>query len=70
MKSAWRKTHWGKWTFWRKVRHVLAVIGSLLSVAVMFLFAVYSILMMFGLWGFILHVRDAILLGIMHGLFG
>ena len=33
--SRWKKANWDKWTFWHKVRHVLAVIGSLICVAIM-----------------------------------
>ena len=33
--STWKKANWDKWTFWHKVRHVLAVIVSLLCVAIM-----------------------------------
>jgi hypothetical protein len=33
--SRWKKANWDKWTFWHKVRHVLAVIASLLCVAIM-----------------------------------
>ena len=70
MKSIWRKTHWDKWTFWRKTLHVLCVVLSLVTVAIMFFATLYAVFLVFGLWGFILHVRDTILLGMMHGLFG
>jgi len=69
-KSAWRKRNWDRWTFWKKVRHVLAVIGSLLSVIAMFLVTAYIVLVIFGLAGFIMKVRDFLLLELMHTIFG
>ena len=69
-KSAWRKRNWDQWTFWKKVRHVLAVIGSLLTVIVMFLMTAYIVLVIFGLAGFIMKVRDFLLLELMHTIFG
>jgi len=63
------RANWDKWTFWRKLTHVLAVIASLISVIIMFLIAAYVVLFIFGLHGFILHIRDTILLDIMHSIF-
>ena len=69
-RDIWKETHWDKWSVGRKALHVLAVIASLSTVCVMFLVVAYMILVMFGLHGFLLHVRDTILLDIMHSIFG
>jgi len=69
-KSAWRKRNWDQWTFWKKVRHVFAVIGSLGLVIVMFLVTAYIVLVIFGLAGFIMKMRDFLLLDLMHTIFG
>ncbi len=68
-KSAWHKRNWDRWTFWKKVRHVLAVVGALLTVLVMFLIAIYFVLVIFGLAGFFMEVRDFLLLELMHTIF-
>jgi len=68
--SAWRRGHWDKWGFWKKILHVLKVIFGLITIVGMFLAAAYIVLMIFGFYGFFLHVRDTILLGIMHSIFG
>jgi hypothetical protein len=68
--SAWKRANWDKWSFWRKVRHVIAVILSLISVIIMSLLGGYFILFFFGLHGFILKIRDTILLEIMRWIFG
>ena len=70
MSEAWKRKYWNKWSFGRKVLHVLAVIGSLLTVATMFLLTAYVVLVVFGLYGFLLHIRDTILLEFAHWLFG
>jgi hypothetical protein len=67
--SAWRRGHWDKWGFRRKVLHVLAVIGSLITIVAMFLIAAYIVLFVFGVYGFLLHIRDTILLDIAHMIF-
>lgn len=69
-KSAWRKRNWDQWTFWKKVRHILAVIGSLLTVIAMFLVTAYIVLVIFGLAGFLMKIRDFFLLELMHTIFG
>lgn len=69
-KNDWKKNNWDKWTFWKKVRHSLAVVSSLIIVIGMWLVGAYVVLIMFGLYGFILKVRDTILLDIMHSIFG
>jgi len=70
MKSNWIKNNWDKWTFWKKVRHVIAVIASLITVIVMFLGTAYVVLIIFGLYGFIMKIRDIILLEIGRMIFG
>ena len=69
-KNDWKKDNWDTWTFWKKVRHSLAVVVSIIVVIGMWLVGAYVVLVMFGVYGFILKVRDAILLGIMHSIFG
>ena len=69
-RDIWKETHWDTWTLAHKVRHVIAVILSLLTVLAMILTTAYMVLVMFGLHGFILHIRDTILLDIMHSIFG
>jgi hypothetical protein len=69
-KKKWKETHWDTWTFWKKIRHVLAVIISIIAVIGMWLVAAYVVLIIFGVWGFILKARDMILLDIMHTIFG
>jgi uncharacterized membrane protein len=68
--SAWRRGHWDKWGFWRKVGHVIAVICAILISLGMFIGFLYVLLIYFGIYGFLLHVRDKILLDIMHTIFG
>ena len=67
--SAWKRVNWDTWTFWRKVRHVLAVIASLIIVTAMWLSAAYVVLVYFGVLGFLMEVRDTILLAFGHWLF-
>ena len=69
-KSAWLKRNWDRWTFWKKVRHVFAVIGALLTTVAMFLVTAYVVLVIFGLADFIIKVRDFLLLELMHTIFG
>ena len=66
----WKKYNWDTWTFWKKVRHVFAVIGSLIAVLIMWAVAAYVVLIIFGVYGYLLKVRDFILLDIMHSIFG
>ena len=68
--SAWKRANWDKWTFWRKVRHCIAVVLSLCAVVAIFLVTAYVVLFIFGVHGFLLKFRDTVLLEIMHWLFG
>jgi type IV secretory pathway component VirB8 len=67
--SAWKRVHWDRWTLGRKIRHVIAVILSLMTVAAMFLIAAYVVLIVFGVYGFFLKFRDTVLLEFAHWLF-
>lgn len=67
--SRWKQANWDKWTLGKKVRHVIAVIASLLTSLAMVVIAAYVVLIIFGAWGFLLKLRDAILLEFAHWLF-
>ena len=68
--SRWKQANWDKWTLGKKIRHVIAVIASLLTSAAMVAVVAYVVLVIFGVWGFLLKLRDAVLLEFMHWLFG
>lgn len=68
--SAWKRTHWDRWTLGRKIWHVIAVILSLITCAAMTLGTAYVVLVIFGVYGFLLKVRDDILLEFAHWIFG
>lgn len=68
--SAWKRGHWDKWGFWRKVLHIIQVIIGVIMIITMFLATAYIVLVIFGLYGFLLYIRDTILLGLMHLIFG
>jgi len=67
--SAWKRTDWDRWTLGRKVMHVIAVITSLITCAAMFVGTAYVVLIVFGVYGYLLHIRDTVLLGFAHWLF-
>jgi hypothetical protein len=67
--SAWKRTHWDRWTIGRKIRHVIAVILSLITCAAMTLGTAYVVLIVFGVYGFFLKLRDTVLLGFAHWVF-
>jgi len=69
-KDKWKKNNWDKWTFWKKARHVLAVIASVIAVVAMWLVFAYVLLIWFGVYGFILKFRDKVLLEFAHVIFG
>jgi len=69
-RDIWKETHWDTWSFGRKVLHIVSVILSLLTILIMIAVTAYVVLIIFGLHGFLLHVRDTILLDIMHTIFG
>lgn len=68
--SAWKRANWDRWTLGRKILHVIAVILSLLTVAAMLIGTAYVVLVVFGVYGFLLKLRDTILLEFAHWLFG
>ena len=68
--SAWKRTHWDKWSFGRKCLHVLAVIAALIVSAIMFIGTTWFVLFVFGVAGFLETVRDKILLQFVHWLIG
>ena len=59
--SRWKQANWDKWTTGKKIRHVIAVIASLISVVIMFLGMVYIVLLSFGIQGFIMHIKDMLI---------
>ena len=68
--SAWRRGHWDKWGFWRRVWHCISVfLSGVVSLAMLAVFT-YFVLIVFGLQGFMFKLRDTILLDIMHKIFG
>ncbi|MFW9871619.1 MAG: hypothetical protein ACFFG0_00840 [Candidatus Thorarchaeota archaeon] len=70
VKSAWRRRYWDKLSFLGKVWHCIKVFLALVCIIAMWLVAAYVVLVIFGLQGFIHHVRDTIILNIMHSIFG
>ena len=56
--------------WWGKVFHWIKVILAIIAVIVMFLGFAYLVLVVFGLYGFILKVRDFFLLELAHWIFG
>jgi len=68
--SRWKQANWDKWTFWKKVRHVLAVIASLISVVIMFLVTCWVVLIIFGVQGFIMKFKETLIMEIVNLLKG
>jgi hypothetical protein len=68
--SAWKRSNWDKWTIPRKLLHIVQVFLGLITIIAIFLTTTYIVLMVFGVYGFLIHIRDTILLGIMHSIFG
>ena len=66
--SKWKQANWDKWTFGKKVRHVIAVALSLITSLAMLVIFLWLVLFLFGVQGFLLKLRDAILLDFMHWL--
>lgn len=59
--SRWKKANWDKWTLGKKIRHVIAIIASLISVLIMFLITVYIVLFIFGVAGLIEKIKETFL---------
>jgi len=67
--SAWKRVHWDTWSFWRKAWHVVCVILCGVTVIAMWLGFAYAVLVYFGVLGFLMEVRDTVLLAFAHWLF-
>jgi len=67
--SAWARKNWDRWSFGRKCLHVVWVIICLAITISMVLGFAYLVLIYFGVLGFLLQVRDEILLAIGHWIF-
>lgn len=68
--SRWKEVNWDKWTLGHKIWHVIGVIVSLFACSLMLGAFAYLVLIYFGLLGFLTHIRDTILLNLMHSIFG
>ena len=67
--SRWKEANWDKWTLGKKIRHVLAVIASLISVVIMFLVTVYVVLVIFGIAGMFEKIKEGLLRAIIDIIF-
>lgn len=67
--DVWKRTHWDKWSFSRKCLHVVWVIICLIILFGMTLGFAYMVFIYFGVLGFLLHIRDEILLALGHWIF-
>ena len=67
--SAWARKNWDQWSFGRKSFHIVWVIVCLSITLGMVLGFAYLVLIYFGVLGFLLHVRDEILLAFAHWVF-
>ena len=67
--SAWARKNWDRWTFSRKCLHVGWVIICLIILFGMTLGFAYIVFIYFGVLGFLLHIRDEILLALGHWIF-
>jgi len=67
---SWKKNNWDKWTFWKKVRHIIAVILALICSGLMALVAGAIVLYVFTMEGALMALKDAIIKEISHWLFG
>lgn len=67
--AVWKRNNWDKWTFWGKAWHVVCVILCGVVVLTMCAGAAYLVLIYFGVLGFVMEVRDTVLLALAHWLF-
>jgi hypothetical protein len=58
---SWKKNNWDKWTFWKKVRHIIAVILALFTSVLMALIAGAVLLYVFTMEGALITLRDTII---------
>jgi hypothetical protein len=68
--SAWKRGHWDKWGFWRRVWHCISVFLSFVVSILLLAVFTYGALLAFGLQGFMLKLRDLMILQIMKDIFG
>lgn len=68
--SAWKRGNWNKWTFWKKVRHIIAVILALVCSVLMALLTGAVVLYVFTMEGALMALKDVIIKEINHWLFG
>lgn len=66
----WKEKNWDMWTFDEKVRHVLIVITSIIVVIFFIVIIGCTILLLLGIHGFLLQIRDYCILGFMNYLWG
>lgn len=66
MKRTWKELNWDTWNIYKRIRHIISVILSIGIVILMWLLAAYIILITFGIYGYIIKLRDVIILGIIH----
>ena len=67
--SAWKRGHWDKWTLGRKIWHVIAVIFAYIIFIGMWGGAAIGVLYLFAFKGFVMQMRDGVLLEFAHWLF-
>jgi hypothetical protein len=67
--SKWKERNWDKWTIGKKIRHVFAVIGSLIGSAIICLTALYVVLIVFGIAGLIEKIKETLIREIVNFLF-
>jgi len=73
-KKSWKEKNWDMWTFGKKVRHVLAVITSIITSIITAIFIIgitaYVLLILLGMHGILLYIRDEFIFGMMRYLLG
>lgn len=67
--SAWKRGHWDKWTLGRKIWHVIAVIFAYIILIGMVGGFAIGFLYLFAFRGFVMQMRDGVLLEFAHWLF-
>jgi len=65
-----KEPDWSTLSCWRKVRHVITIILSLLIIGLMWFGFLYIVLFVFGIYGWLLKLRDFLLLDIIHTIIG
>ena len=67
--SAWKRGHWDKWTLGRKIWHVIAVIFAYIIFIGMWVGFAIVVLYLFAFKGYLMTMRDGVLLELAHWLF-